>query len=122
MHDAAKTNVAGRRVNRLTLPRCRPIAQAVIGRAEMGTAFHHPASDTIAGLARQATGFFEVFGARRRREGGRGPLPYIADHVVEPVAVCGKGIDWRGALVAIELEVLPGKPALPNVGHDPPLR
>src|SRR5262249_19580138 len=71
---------------------------------------------------RHATGFFEVLGARRRREGGRGPLPYIADHVVEPVAVCGKGIDWRGALVAIELEVLPGKPALPSVGHGPPLR
>ena len=34
-HDAAKTNVAGRSVNRLTLARRRPVAQAVVGRAEM---------------------------------------------------------------------------------------
>src|SRR5947209_15177157 len=74
-----------------------------------------------AGLARHATGFLEVFGARRS-EGARGPLPYVADHVVEPIAICGKGIDRRGALVSIYLEVLPGESALPGVGHCPPLR
>ena len=34
-HDAAKANVAGRSVNRLTLARRWPVAQAVVGRAEM---------------------------------------------------------------------------------------
>src|SRR5262245_24488753 len=75
-----------------------------------------------AGLARHATGVFEVFGARRSRQGTRGPLPYVADHVVEPVAICGKGIDRRGALVSIQLEVLPREPALPSVSHCLPLR
>src|SRR5215470_1213600 len=87
----------------------------------MRTAFHHSPSNMTAGLARHATGFFEVFGATRH-EGARGPFPHIADHVVEPIAICGKGIDWRGALVSIELEVLPGKSALPCVSHRPPLR
>src|ERR1700680_2565241 len=87
----------------------------------MRTAFYRPARDLSAGLARNATGFFDVFGARRR-EGTRGPLPYVADHVVEPIAICGKSLDRRGALVSIDLEVLPGESALPGVGHCPPLR
>src|SRR5262249_95578 len=61
-HDAAKADVAGRSVDRLALARRRPVAQAVVGRAEMRTALHHTASDVTAGRAGHATGFFEVFG------------------------------------------------------------
>src|SRR4029077_16218581 len=39
--DAAKADVAGRGVDRLALARCRPVAQAVVGRAQVRTAFHH---------------------------------------------------------------------------------
>src|SRR5215831_7346344 len=120
-HDAAKTNVASRSVDRLTLARRRPVAQAVVGRAQVRAAFHHPASGVSAGLARHTAGFSGYF-ATVLGEATRGPLPHIADHVVEAIAVCGKGIDRRGAFVAVELEVLPGESALPGVGHCPPVR
>src|ERR1700730_15037130 len=87
----------------------------------MRAAFHHPPSSMPAGVARHATGFFFVFGARGR-ERARCPLPNIANHVVEPVAICGKGIDRGSALVSIYLEVLPGESTLPSVRHWPPLR
>src|ERR1700730_4674085 len=87
----------------------------------MRAAFHHPPSSMPAGVARHATGFFFVFGARGR-ERARCPLPNIANHVVEPVAICGKGIDRRSALVSIYLEVLPWESTLPSVRHWPPLR
>src|SRR5262245_42491875 len=120
-HDAAKTNVASRRVDRLGLARRRPVAQAVVGRAEVRAAFHHPASGASPALARHTAGFSGYFAAVRG-EATRGPLPHIADHVVEAIAVCGKGVDRRGALVAVELEILPGETALPGIGHRPPLR
>src|SRR5207245_8830543 len=91
------------------------------GREERRTPSSHQGSYRNAGRTRDATGFFEAFGASRS-EGARGRLPYVADHVVEPIAVCGKGIDRRGALVSIYLEVLPGESALPGVSHCPPLR
>src|SRR5205823_9314040 len=74
----------------------------------------------LAGLAWHATAFLEVFGGWWREPAG-GPLPYIADHVMEPVPVCGKCIDGRGALVSIERQILPGKSALPGVGQQPAL-
>src|SRR5207248_9213145 len=43
--EAAKTNVTGRGIDRLALARRRPVAQAIIGRAEVRAAFHHPASE-----------------------------------------------------------------------------
>src|SRR5512132_301955 len=50
----------------------------------------------------------------RREEVGR-PLPDVAGHVVEAVAVRRKGSDRRRALEAVELQVLPGKLPLPGV-------
>src|SRR4051812_44658719 len=41
---------------------------------------------------------------------------------MQAVAVCRKGVDWRGALIAVRAEVLPGKFALPGVGQHAPLR
>ena len=45
------------------------------------------------------------------------PLPHIADHVVEPVAVWRERFDGRGALVAIGLQVLVREGALPGIRH-----
>src|SRR5437016_3027280 len=104
--DATKPNVAGGGVNRLTLARRRPIAQAVVGRTQMGSAFHHPTNGRTVAFDRHATGFLDGFGARRREEAS-GPLPHVADHVMESIAVGGKSIDGRGAFVSVELEVLP---------------
>src|SRR4030095_5934007 len=47
----------------------------------------------------------------------RGPLPYIAGHITEPVSVCRKRADWRGPFVAVDQKVLVGELALPGVGH-----
>src|SRR5262249_26775305 len=116
---AAKTDVAGGRIDRLALPRRGPVAQAVVGRAEVGTALYHAASDMRARLARRATGFFAALGRLGKRT--RRPLPDVAEHVVEAIPVGGKGIDGRGALVSIELEVLPRESALPGIGHRPPV-
>src|SRR5262249_5174032 len=47
----------------------------------------------------------------------RGPLPNIADHVVEAIAVWGIGADRRGPLIAVFKQVLPREFALPGVRH-----
>src|SRR5207244_12384223 len=52
-----------------------------------------------------------------RREPVARPLPDVAADVVESVAVRRKRADRRGALVTVELQVLPGERALPRVGH-----
>ena len=46
--DAAKADVAGRGVDRLALPRRRPVAEAVVGRAEMRAALDHLAREPLA--------------------------------------------------------------------------
>src|SRR5262249_12971645 len=46
-----------------------------------------------------------------------GPLPNVAGHVVEPVAVRWKRSHRRRSLETILFEILPGKFALPGVGH-----
>src|SRR6266404_1292084 len=75
----------------------------------------------FAGPARNATGFFYLFGTTPREE-TCSPLPHVADHVIYPIAICEKSLDRRGALVSIDLEVLPGESALPGVSHCPTLR
>src|SRR5262249_57380690 len=51
------------------------------------------------------------------REPIAGPLPDIADHVEEPVAVGWKGSDRRGSGVAIAGEILVREVALPDISH-----
>src|SRR5262249_53317361 len=46
-----------------------------------------------------------------------GPFPDVADHVVKAVAVRRKRRDRRGALVAVERQVLAWERALPRVRH-----
>src|SRR5215831_18836945 len=45
-----------------------------------------------------------------------GPLPDIADHVVEPVAVWLETADRRGPAVAVLVRVVDGEDALPGIG------
>src|SRR4051812_28034681 len=56
------------------------------------------------------------------REPVRRPLPDVAGHPVQAVPVRGERTDRRGALEAIEAEVLPRELALPGVGPVPTLR
>src|SRR5215218_5990947 len=97
-HDASKTQMAGRGVERLGVSRRRAITAAVIGRAEMRAALDDLARDLDVGLARVVTALLgpaaRVLGnaARLWRFGFmlcgvpvRGPFPDIADHVVQAV-------------------------------------
>ena len=59
-------------------------------------------------------------GCDDRVEVGR-PLPDVAGHVEQAVAVGREGLDRRGALVPIGPQVLPRELALPGVGHHPAL-
>ena len=52
----------------------------------------------------------------RRIPVGR-PLPDVADHVVEPIAVAGTRAHRRRALISVECQVLPGKLTLRCVRH-----
>src|SRR5215475_9503773 len=45
-----------------------------------------------------------------------GPLPDIADHVVEPVAVWLETADRRGPAIAVLVRVVDGEDALPGIG------
>src|SRR6266481_533711 len=95
------------------------VAAAIVRRAEMRAALDHLAGNFDIGLAAIVTLLFpaaaRIFGdAARlrcigfvlRRVPVRGPLPDIADHVANAVAVRRKGAHRRGALVAILIELL----------------
>src|SRR6516225_9789153 len=107
-----------------------PVAAAVVRRAQMRAALDHPARNfglRLAGVI--APGFGPTARILRdaaclRRIGlmlGRppvsGPLPHIADHVVDPVAVRRKRRYRRRALEAIGAEVLVWEVTLPGIGH-----
>src|SRR5215204_6343929 len=125
--------MAGRSVDRLGMTRRRAVAAAVIRRAEMRAALQDLARYQNLGLARVVARVRRA-AARVRRDAagfggvgfmpGRppigGPLPNVADHVVEAVAVRRKGADRRGSLVAVDGEVLTWKSTLPGVRHRPP--
>src|SRR6516162_1800109 len=97
--DAAETDMACRRIDRLRMARRRAIAPAIIGRAEMRAAFEHLARDPDLGLAWVITVSFNAAARIGRDAAGlrcvgrmpgripvTRPLPDIADHVVKAVA------------------------------------
>src|SRR6266568_9661441 len=127
---AAKSEMACGCIDRFGMPRCRSIAAAIVRRAQMRAALDHLAGDRHVGLAGIVATLLappaRVLGnaARLRRIGlmpgcvpVRRPFPDIADHVVQAVAVGREGFHRRGALVAILIEILEWKFALPGVGH-----
>src|ERR1700751_5172646 len=82
--DAAEADVAGRGVDRLTLPRGRAKAQTVVGGTEVRAPLYDPQRNLSARL-------LAVGAARGARQGGAGaeraagPLPDVPAHVIEPV-------------------------------------
>src|SRR5215475_9893720 len=122
--------MTGRAVDRLGMPRRRPVAPTVVWGAEVGATFQHFARDAmlrLTGIIAQL--FFAAArvlrnAARLGRVGlvagiepVRCPLPDVADHVVEAVVIVREGRYRRGALVTILHQILPRKLTLPGVGH-----
>src|SRR5437763_6806328 len=107
-----------------------PVTAAIVWCAKMRAALEHLAGNPDFGqagvVARGLRSSTRVFGdaASLRRVGfvllripvGR-PLPDVADHVVDAVAIGREGDDGRSALEPVLLEVLARKLALPGIGH-----
>src|SRR5262245_5063657 len=68
-------------------------------------------------ILRNATSLLGVVGFVLRSVPVGGPLPDIADHVVDAVAVRPERTHRRRALVTVLVEVLAGKFTLPRIGH-----
>src|SRR5206468_12889868 len=128
--DASKAKMTRGSIDRLGVARCRPVASAVVRRAQMRAAFddlswnfHIGGSGVVAvGLAAAARvlrNAARLHGIRLmlRRIPVGGPLPDIADHVVQPVAVWRECTDRRGALETIGIGVLAREFPLPGVCH-----
>src|SRR5262249_36842488 len=128
--DAAETDMAGRCIDRLGMPSRRPIAPAIVGRTEIRSALQDFARYPVAWLtgvvalvllaaagALRDTAWLGGIRGMTRTEALGGPFPDVADHVVEAVLVGGERSDRGGAFVAVLGQVLPGKLALPGVGH-----
>jgi len=128
--------VGGRRVDRLALPGRRPVAQAVVRRAQVRAALDHAARDVRPGLARHQAGG-RVGDPRVARHtasvprslsvplGGEvvaRPLPDVAGHVEQAVPVGREAADGGRAALVRRLEVLPGELTLPGVRHHLPPR
>ena len=129
-HDAPEADVTGRGVDRLREPRGRPVAPAVVRRAQVRSALEHLAGDSYLRLAR-IVAVLQPRPARIRRDAARldrirgclgvipvrRPLPHVADHVVEPVAVGRECARPATSVRSRPAQVLPRKLALPRVGH-----
>src|SRR4029079_14827641 len=127
--------MAGRGVDILGVARRGAVTPAVVRRTKVRAALEHLARDAGAGLERiiaafgpgaawvrgHATGLGRVGLVLGRVPVGR-PLPDVADHVVDAVAVGREGAHRRGPRPAVGAQVLVWKVALPGVGHVPAAR
>ena len=110
------------------MPRRRAVTAAIVRGAQVRAAFDHLARDLdvrrvvarglgpTARVLRDAAGFGCVGLVLWRIPVGR-PLPHVADHVVDAVAVRWERRHRRGSFVAVERKILVRKTALPGVGH-----
>src|SRR6202008_390535 len=128
--NAAKTDVARGGVDGLGVARRRAVAATVIGGAKMRAALQYLAWDmdvrlaaVITALLGRATRVLRR-AARTRRgylvagpEPVGSPLPDVADHVIQPIAVRRIRPDGRGTRVAIGASIFVRELALPGVGH-----
>src|SRR5262249_54257175 len=124
--------MARRCVDRLRVTRRRAITATVIWSAKMRAALQYLSRNANFGLRRvvavglrsaervrrSAARFGCIAGVARRIPVGR-PLPDIADHVIEAIAVRRERGDRRGPLVAVGGEVLVRKIALPGIRQMP---
>ena len=122
-------------VDRLRISRRRPVASAVVGCAEIGAALDHLARDARTGLAKIVTLHLGDTARIIRRTarsariarvaGGKpvlGPLPDIAGHIEEAIAVGGERANRRAPRKPVQSLVLPRKFALPGIGHPARIR
>src|SRR3984893_18338721 len=121
--------MACRGVNRLRVPCGRPVAAAIVRRAQMRAAFQDlPGNPDLwlagieasvlpsaARIFRNAAGLRRVRFMLLRIPVG-GPFPDIADHVMNAVAVRREGRDRRGAIETVATEILLREFALPGIG------
>src|SRR6266568_1718877 len=128
--DAPEADMACRGVDRLSMARGRTIAAAIVGCAQMRAAFEHLAWYLDVRLTRVVARGLES-AARIFRNAARlrcirfvllripiaRPLPDIADHVVNAVAVGRECDDGRGSLEAVRAKILARKFALPGIRH-----
>ena len=125
--------MTGGSIYRLRVTGCRPVASAVVRRAQMRAAFDdlawnfHIGRSRVIALRLAAT-------ARVLRDAAslRGirlmlwripvcrPFPDVADHVVEAVPIRRECGDGRRTLEAIGIDILPRKFTLPGIGHVTP--
>src|SRR6476660_1556514 len=122
--------MARRGIHRFGMAGGRAIAPAIAWCAEMRAALQDPARNAdrrltriitvglgaAAGILRHAAGLGCIALMACRPE-IRCPLPDIAEHVVDAIAVGGKGADRRGARKPVFPRILVGEIALPGVGH-----
>src|SRR5262249_9187478 len=108
-----------------------PVAEAVVGCAEMGAALDHPPEErwaVLAGWAEPRRGDPRVSGrtarplgaGSARREEVQGPLPDVPGHVEKAEAVRRIAADWRRSAPPGRLGAVPGKLAEPGIRHLPP--
>src|SRR5687768_13351057 len=95
-----------RRVDGLGLARRRPVTEAIARGTEMRAALDHPALETVSRRGTAASV------RRRLTERVARPLPHVAGHVVQAIAVGRERPDRGRALVAVGEQVLPGELAL----------
>ncbi len=111
----------------------RTVTPAIVGRAQVRTAFQDLARDMhlrlagieAAGLVAAARIFRHATGLDRSGAHGepvRCPFPDIADHVAETIAVRRESTDRRRPFIAVIGVALIGKHALPGIGHELPFR
>src|SRR5205807_7507873 len=99
--DAAEADVAHARIDRLRAASCGAITQAVIVGAQERAALDDPARHAELRLARVVTACLAT-GTAFARVGIpiSGPLPHVARHVDQPIAVGREAADRHGAAVA----------------------
>src|SRR5436309_9866066 len=128
--DAPETDMACRGVDRLGMARGGTIAAAIVRCAQMRAAFKHFAWNFDVWLTRVvARGLGPAARIRRNAARLRGigivrlripisrPLPDIADHVVQAVAVSWECGDRGCALEAVRAKILAREFALPGIRH-----
>src|ERR1022692_395750 len=126
---AAEPDMRRRRLDRLPLPGGRPVAEAVVRRAEKRAALHHPARDvgvrTLHVVAvgsgdlrvtGQAAGGRAAVGVTGCEEVG-GPFPHVAGHLEQAEPIRRVPLDRLGAWPGGWAEIPPGELAPPGVGH-----
>ena len=125
--------MTGGSIYRLRMTGCRPVASAVVRRAQMRAAFDDLAWNFHIG--RSGVDSCRPRGHRadsRDAASLRGirlmlwripvcrPFPDVADHVVEAVPIWRECGDGRRTLEAIGIDILPRKFTLPGIGHVTP--